>query len=259
MADLKIKENNNEQNKEDILIEVKNVTMKYKITKDKIDNIKEFVIRLIKGKVQYEERLVLDDVSLKVKRGESLGILGKNGAGKSTILKIISGILPPTSGEVFVKGSIIPMLNIGGGFDQNASGRENIYLSGAIYGHTRKEMDLVIDDIIKFADLGDQIKDPVKNYSSGQKSRLAFAIAVHNKPDIILIDEVLSVGDNEFQIKCKNKMLELREQGVTFIVVSHSKSAFELLCSRAIFIKNGKIELEGTIEQAWNEYSKPQE
>ncbi|MCR4660484.1 MAG: ABC transporter ATP-binding protein, partial [Clostridia bacterium] len=234
MAEIENKDLQLNNTDEDILIEMKNVSMNYKITKDKIDSIKEYFIRLVKGKIKYSQRVVLQDVSLSVKRGESLGILGKNGAGKSTILKIMSGILPPTSGEVLVKGTLIPMLNISGCFDPNATGKENIYLNGAIYGHSRKEMDKVYDDIVKFADIEEHINERVKTYSSGQRSRLAFAIAVHNKPDIILVDEVLSVGDADFQAKCRNKMLELRQQGVTFIVVSHSKSALDLLCSRAV-------------------------
>lgn len=240
----------------DVLINVENVSMTYRLPTQKIDSIKEYVIRFLKRKLKYRNYEVLDDVSLQIYRGESIAIVGKNGVGKSTLLRIVAGIIPPTKGKVTVCGTIVPMLNIGAGFDTNASGRENVFLNGAILGYSRKEMLDKYDAIVDFAELHDFMEVPIKNYSSGMISRLGFAIAVNTSPDIILVDEILAVGDSKFREKCGRKMKELQEKGVTFVVVSHSKAQVKLLCQRAILIENKKIVLDGDVDTVYAQYEK---
>lgn len=245
-----------ERNEKDILIKVEHVTMNYRMPTQKVDSLKEYVIRFLKRKLKYREFNVLNDVSLNIYRGESVAIVGRNGAGKSTLLRIVAGIIPPTSGKVTINGTMVPMLNIGAGFDYDATGRENIFLNGAILGHTKKEMEEKYDDIVKFAELEDFMEIPIKNYSSGMTARLGFAIAVNNRPDIIIVDEVLAVGDSAFHEKCSAKMKELQQSGVTFVIVSHSKAAVKMLCERAIYIKDRKIALDGDIDTVYAAYEK---
>ena len=228
----------------EVLIDVDHVSMHYHLPAQKVTSLKEFVVKFLKRQLKYRDFHVLDDVSMKIYRGESVAILGRNGVGKSTLLKIVSGIIPCTSGNVTVNGSIVPMLQVGAGFDPEATGRENVFLNGAILGYTKKEMEAKYDEIVKFAEIPDFMNVPVKNYSSGMKSRLGFAIAVNSHPDLIIIDEVLSVGDSQFQNKCRQKMIELKQSGVTFVVVSHSKAAVKMLCDRIIFIKDHRIEAD---------------
>lgn len=173
--------------------------MNYRLPTEKVDSIKEYVIRFLKGKLKYREYSVLEDVSFDIYRGESVAIVGRNGVGKSTLLKIISGIIPPTSGNITVNGTMVPMLNIGAGFDDNASGKENVFLNGAILGYSKKEMENKYDEIVEFSELGEFMNVPIKNYSSGMLSRLGFAIAVNTSPDVILVDEILAVGDAKFR------------------------------------------------------------
>ena len=243
-----------EEKEKDLLIKIEHVSMTYRMTAQKVDNLKEFVIRFLKRKLKYKKHEVLDDVSFNIYRGESVAIVGKNGAGKSTLLRIVAGIIPPTSGKVSVYGTMVPMLNIGAGFDANASGRENVFLNGAIMGYTRKEMEAKYDEIVEFSELGEFMDTPIKNYSSGMTARLGFSIAVNSKPDIIIVDEVLAVGDAKFHQKCNDKMKELQREGVTFVIVSHSRSAVEMLCNRAEYIKDRKIAIDGTIEDVYQMY-----
>ena len=243
-----------EENGKEILIKIEHVSMTYRMTAQKVDNLKEFVIRFLKRKLKYKKHEVLDDVSFNIYRGESVAIVGKNGAGKSTLLRIVAGIIPPTSGKVSVYGSMVPMLNIGSGFDYNASGKENVFLNGAIMGYTRKEMEAKYDEIVEFSELGEFMDTPIKNYSSGMTARLGFAIAVNSKPDIIIVDEVLAVGDAKFHLKCNEKMKQLQREGVTFVIVSHSRSAVEMLCDRAVYIKDRKIAIDGDIESVYAMY-----
>lgn len=245
-----------ERNEKDILIKVEHVTMNYRMPTQKVDSLKEYVIRFLKRKLKYREFNVLNDVSLNIYRGESVAIVGRNGAGKSTLLRIVAGIIPPTSGKVTINGTMVPMLNIGAGFDYDASGKENVFLNGAILGYTKKEMEEKYDDIVKFAELEDFMEVPIKNYSSGMTARLGFAIAVNSKPDIIIVDEVLAVGDATFRAKCSAKMKELQQSGVTFVIVSHSKTSVKMLCERAIYIKDRKISLDGDIDTVYAEYEK---
>lgn len=237
-----------------VLIELDNVTVSYKLPTQKLDGLKDYVIKLFKGNLRYRKYEVLDSVSLKIYAGESIALVGRNGVGKSTLLRTIAQIIPPEKGRVKVNGTLIPMLNVGAGFDMNASGKENVFINGALLGYSKKEMESKYRSIVEFAELEDFMSVPVKNYSSGMTSRLGFAIAVSAEPDVILVDEVLAVGDVQFRIKCAKKMEELQKKGVTFVVVSHSKQQVKQLCKRAILIKDKKIALDGTVDEIYNAY-----
>lgn len=234
---------------EDILVDVRGVGMKFKMPTEKIDNIKEYFVKLIQGKLHYRNFEALKNVNLQVRRGESLGLIGRNGAGKSTLLRIIAGIIEPTSGNVRTRGNMVPLLNLGAGFDSDATGKENIFLNGAMLGFSRKEMQKKYDSIVEFSELGDFMNVPIKNYSQGMLSKLGFSIAVDVNPDLLLIDEILSVGDAVFQKKCAQKIEELRVNGTTFIVVSHSLEQIKSLCQKAVYIKNGVVAHSGEVNE----------
>lgn len=239
-----------------ILIEVNDVGMRFRMPAERIDNMKEYFIKLIKGKLKYRDFNVLNGINLQIRRGESLGLIGRNGAGKSTLLRIIAGIIEPTRGYVQTRGNMVPLLNLGAGFDGNATGKENIFLNGAILGFSKKEMQKKYDSIVEFAELKDFMNVPIKNYSSGMLSRLGFAIAVDVSPDILLIDEILAVGDTPFQRKCAEKIDELRNNGTTFIVVSHSMEQIKRLCPKSIYLKGGKIIMSGDTDEVAAQYLK---
>lgn len=239
-----------------ILLDVCHVGMKFKLPTERIDNLKEFCIKLVKGQLHYQNFVALKDVTFQVRRGQSIGLIGRNGAGKSTLLKIISGIIEPTAGYVQTRGNIVPLLKLGAGFDFNATGRENVYLNGAMLGFSRREMKKKYDSIVAFAELEKFMNVPLKNYSQGMISRLGFAIAVDVNPDILLIDEILAVGDAVFQKKCADKIDELRKNGTTFIVVSHSTSQILRLCQNAIYLKDGNVVKYGTAQEVVAEYQK---
>lgn len=240
----------------DILLDVCHVGMKFKLPTERIDNLKEFCIKLVKGQLHYQNFVALKDITFQVRRGQSIGLIGRNGAGKSTLLKIISGIIEPTAGYVQTRGNIVPLLKLGAGFDFNATGRENVYLNGAMLGFSRREMKKKYDSIVAFAELEKFMNVPLKNYSQGMISRLGFAIAVDVNPDILLIDEILAVGDAVFQKKCADKIDELRKNGTTFIVVSHSASQILRLCQNAIYLKDGNVVKYGTAQEVVAEYQK---
>ena len=240
----------------DILLDVCHVGMKFKLPTERIDNIKEFCIKLVKGQLHYQNFVALKDITFQVRRGQSIGLIGRNGAGKSTLLKIISGIIEPTAGYVQTRGNIVPLLKLGAGFDFNATGRENVYLNGAMLGFSRHEMKKKYDSIVEFAELEKFMNVPLKNYSQGMISRLGFAIAVDVNPDVLLIDEILAVGDAVFQKKCANKIDEMRKNGTTFIVVSHSTSQILRLCQNAIYLKDGNVVKYGTSQEVVSEYQK---
>ena len=205
----------------DIAIEVNDVSMHFNLMVERVDSIKEYVIKLIKGKLLYNDFVALSHVSFDVKKGEVVGLVGLNGAGKSTLLKIIAGVLKPTEGKVITKGTIAPLIEVGAGFDPELTARENVYLNGAILGHDRKFMDSKFDEIIDFAELQNFVDVPVKNFSSGMYARLGFAIATMVQPDILIVDEVLSVGDYKFQKKCEDRIQAMLDKGVTVVLVSH--------------------------------------
>ena len=204
------------------MIEVSDVTMRFRMNADKIMSLKEFVTAALRGKLEYQDFTALDHVSFEVKKGETFGLIGRNGAGKSTILKVISGILKPTSGSVTCYGNVVPMLELGSGFDFDLTGRENIFLNGAILGYSEKFLREKYNEIVEFSELGEFIDAPIRNYSSGMLARLAFSVATVVKPEILIVDEILSVGDAAFQEKSRKRMLELMGGGTTVLFVSHS-------------------------------------
>lgn len=239
----------------DIAINVEHLTMEFKVSNDKIDTIKEYVIRTIKrNKRQAKTVKVLDDISFTVKRGEKLGILGFNGAGKSTLLRIIAGIYEPTAGEISINGKVAPLLELSAGFDKNYSGKDNIYLNGALLSMDKEYLDSKYDEIVEYSELGDYINFPVKNYSKGMKAKLGFSIATLIDPDILIIDEILSVGDIKFRKKSGEKINEMMAEGVTVLLVSHSINQVRRICDRCIWIDNGKLIMEGTSEEVCNAY-----
>lgn len=241
---------------DDTIIEVSNVSMEFFTRDEKIDNLKELFVRLIKGKAKRRAVKVLNDVSFSVKKGESIGLIGHNGAGKSTLLKLIAEIYKPTKGTVKVRGKVAPLLNLGAGFDPESSAKENVYLNGAILGYSRKEIAKKYEEIVEFAELGDYMHIPIKNFSSGMVARLGFAIAIDVNPDILLVDEILSVGDENFRQKCARKMNELREKGVTFVIVSHNMGQVKALCQKAIWIENSEVMAYGNVNEVCEKYQK---
>lgn len=236
------------------IIELKNVTMKYNLAQEKIESIKEYFIKLVKGQLLFQEFIALNDVSLEIEQGDIFGIVGLNGSGKSTMLKIISGILQPTTGKVKVMGSISPLIELGAGFDPDLTARENIFLNGLILGHTKALMRSKFDEIIDFAELHQFIDVPIKNFSSGMYARLGFSVATIVKPDILIVDEILSVGDFRFQEKCENRIRELMRNGTTVIIVSHSLDQIKKLCKHALWLDKGKVKMLGEVEAVCRVY-----
>ena len=237
------------EEKIDVLIDVDHIDMEFILNKQKVDNLKEFVIRKIKGNIEVAKFKALDDITFQVRKGERLAIMGLNGAGKSTLLKAIVGVYKPTAGKVTKHGVMAPLIELGAGFDPEYTGKENIYLYGAILGYSREFLDTKIQDIIDFSELGDFINVPLKNYSSGMKSRLGFSIATAVEPDILILDEVLSVGDAKFRRKSLAKVQSMFDHGVTVLFVSHSIDQVLAICDRAILLQKGKIIAEGTAEE----------
>lgn len=239
------------------MIKVEHVTMRFRMANDKIESLKETVVAFLSGKLKYEEFTALEDVSFDVKKGEVVGIIGRNGAGKSTLLKIISGVLKPTSGSVSVKGNIVPMLELGSGFDPELTGKENIYLNGAILGYSAEFLKEKYDEIVDFSELGEFINMPIRNYSSGMMMRLAFSVATVVCPEILIVDEILSVGDEGFQNKSKARMLELMGGGTTVLFVSHSIEQIEEMCDRVVWLDQHKVRMIGATNEvcaAYREY-----
>lgn len=239
---------------EEYIIEVDNVSMEFYTRDEKIDNLKELIVRLIKGKAQRKTVKVLNDVSFKLKKGESIGLIGHNGAGKSTLLKLIAEIYRPTKGTVKVNGKVAPLLNLGAGFDPESTAKENVYLNGAILGYPKREIAKKYKEIVEFAELEDHMHIPIKNFSSGMVARLGFAIAIDVNPDILLVDEILSVGDENFRRKCAQKVNELRENGVTFVIVSHNMQQIKSLCQKAIWIENSEVMAYGDVGEVCEKY-----
>lgn len=236
-------------------IEVKNVSMLFHLNKERVDNAKEYFVRLLTRKLSYTEFWALRDISFKIEKGDRVGVLGFNGAGKSTLLKTIAGVLKPTMGSVKVSGVIAPMLELGAGFDMNYSGAENIYLYGTTMGFSRKFIDEKFDEIVEFSELGEFIDAPLKSYSSGMKSRLGFSIATAVKPDILILDEVLSVGDAAFREKSEQRVLDMMKDGVTVLFVSHSADTVKRICNKAIILSKGQLIAEGDVDEICDIYT----
>ena len=233
-------------------IEAINVKKRFKVYLDKGSSMKEKL--LFRSRNRHEDRWVLKGVSFEVKKGETFGLIGRNGAGKSTILKVISGILKPTSGSVTCYGNVVPMLELGSGFDFDLTGRENIFLNGAILGYSEKFLREKYNEIVEFSELGEFIDAPIRNYSSGMLARLAFSVATVVKPEILIVDEILSVGDAAFQEKSRKRMLELMGGGTTVLFVSHSIQQVREMCSRVLWLEQGKVKMLETVEDVCNAY-----
>ena len=237
------------------MIEVKDVSMRFRMANDRINSIKEYTIQLLKGKLEYNEFEALKHVSFDVERGEVVGLIGHNGAGKSTMLKVISGILKPTEGSVVVRGNIAPMLELGSGFDFDMTGRENIFLNGAILGYSKEFLESKYDEIVAFSEIGQFIDVPLRNYSSGMIARLAFSVATVVVPEILIVDEVLSVGDADFQEKSRKRMMELMGGGTTVLLVSHNIKQVEEMCNHVVWLEHGQVQMFGDTQMVCDAYA----
>lgn len=238
------------------MIEVDHVTMRFRMNNDKILSLKEFITTALRGRLEYQDFTALEDVSFTVNKGETLGLIGRNGAGKSTMLKVISGILKPTQGSVVTHGNVVPMLELGSGFDFDLTGRENIFLNGAILGYSEEFLKEKYQEIVDFSELGQFIESPIRNYSSGMLARLAFSVATVVHPDILIVDEILSVGDAQFQEKSRKRMMELMGGGTTVLFVSHSIDQIRQMCSRVLWLEHGKTRMIGLANEVCDEYGR---
>lgn len=241
------------------VVDADHVTIRFNLSSEKINNLKEYAIKLVKHQLMFQEFLALDDVSLKVKKGEAWGLIGTNGSGKSTFLKTIAGILKPYKGSVKVKGRIAPMIELGAGFDGDLTARENIYMNGTLLGHSREFMDEHFDEIVEFANIKKFLDSPVKNFSSGMKARLGFAVATVDCPDVLIVDEALEVGDMNFRKKCRDRMAELLEGGTTLLFVSHNIKTVREVCDHAIWLDKGKTRMSGDVKTVCDAYQEEQD
>lgn len=241
---------------QETIISVEHVSMRFNLSSEKFDSFKEYVIKSLKKQVSYDEFWALKDVSFDVKRGDSLGLIGLNGSGKSTMLKTIAGVLKPTKGKVTVGGNIAPLIELGAGFDMDLTARENVFLNGALLGYNRAQMEAQYEDIVEFSELRDFMDVPVKNFSSGMVSRLAFAIATISIPDILIVDEVLSVGDFRFQEKCEARIQNMKDQGTTILFVSHSIEQVKKICNKVVWLDHGVLKMFGDAEEICGVYEK---
>ncbi len=237
-------------------IEVCNVSMFFRMTTQKISSLKEFAIKKLKRQVEYKEFVALDDVSFTIQKGEVVGLVGLNGSGKSTTLKIVSGIIKPTKGTVKVNGTISPLIELGAGFDFELTARENVYLNGSVLGFSHSEMEAKMQDIIEFSELEKFMDVPIKNFSSGMVARLGFSIATNVVPEILIVDEVLAVGDFLFQQKCEKRINELMSGGTTVLIVSHAIDQIERLCDKVVWLDHGKVKMIGATAEVCAEYKK---
>jgi ABC-2 type transport system ATP-binding protein len=241
----------------DIIIKADHVSMRFNLASEKVDNMKEYFIRRLKRKVNTDDEFwALQDVSFQIEKGESVALIGLNGCGKSTMLKTIAGVLKPTKGKVTINGSIAPMIELGAGFDMDLTARENVYLNGAILGYNKEQMRSYYDDIVEFSELTDFMDVPVKNFSSGMLARLAFSIATIGKPDILIVDEVLSVGDFRFQEKCEKRIHGMMKEDTTILFVSHSIAQVKKICKRAIWLEKGHIREDGASEEVGSRFER---
>jgi ABC-type polysaccharide/polyol phosphate transport system ATPase subunit len=240
------------------VIVLNNISVQYRTPEEVIGTFKEYAIQLLKRKVRFREFKALDDVDLQVYEGEILGIIGRNGAGKSTLLKVISRVLIPSAGRVRIRGHVSPLLELGAGFHPELTGRENVYLNGTLLGHTRREIDERLPEIIEFAELGAFIDSPLRTYSSGMAARLGFSVATAWQPEILILDEILSVGDEGFRQKCQVRMQNYRDLGTTTLLVTHDSATVETLCSRAVWLDHGQIKAIGPSRDVVNLYRQSQ-
>ena len=234
---------------EEYVVDVEDLTIRFNLASEKVDNLKEYVIKMIKHELMFQEFLALKHVNLKVKSGEAWGLIGTNGSGKSTLLKACCGILKPYTGTVTTRGKIAPLIELGAGFDMNMTARENVFLNGTVLGHSRKFMEEHFNEIIDFAELQDFLDVPIKNFSSGMQARLGFAIATMVRPDILVVDEILSVGDYQFQQKCYKRMEEMLSNGTTLLYVSHDVKSVRKLCDHAIWLDKGDVRMSGIVKE----------
>ena len=237
-----------------VMIDVDHVTIRFNLSNQKVDNIKEYFVKLVKRELMFQEFLAVNDVSFQVRQGEAWGLIGTNGSGKSTMLKTISGILKPYKGTVTVNGSVAPLIELGAGFDPELSARENIFLNGCVLGHSEKFMQEHFDEIVDFAEIHKFLDSPLKNYSSGMRARLGFSVATMVKPDILIVDEILSVGDYKFRKKCEARMKELLSGGTTLLYVSHSIDEVKRLCDHALWIDKGVARMQGDAKTVCDAY-----
>ena len=237
-----------------IMVDVDHVTVRFNLANQKVDNLKEYCIRMLKKELLFQEFFAVKDVSFQIRRGEAWGIVGSNGSGKSTILKAVSGILKPWKGSITVNGSIAPLIELGAGFDGNLTARENIFLNGCILGHSEKYMKEHFDEIVEFAGLEKFLDSPIKNYSSGMKARLGFAVATSIKPDLLIVDEILSVGDFRFRKKCEQRIQEMLDRGTTLLYVSHTMPEVLRICQKAMWMDKGVIRMSGSAEEVCDAY-----
>lgn len=233
---------------------VENASIRFNLSKEKVDNLKEYVVKFFKRELFFQEFFALSDISFTVKKGEAWGLIGNNGAGKSTLLKLISGILKPYQGSVHVCGKISPLIELGAGFDAEMTARENIYLNGAVLGYSESFMREHFEEIVEFAEIEKFLDVPIKNFSSGMTARLGFSIATIVKPDILIVDEVLSVGDYSFQKKCEERMDELLSGGATLLYVSHSIDSVLELCKKAAWLEYGRMKMQGGAQEVCSAY-----
>ena len=248
--------NKSKKKKDDIAISVKNVTKEFIVYEDKAYFLKERLANLKRNRKT--KHVVLNDISLDIKKGESVALIGVNGSGKSTLLKLLNKIIYPEKGDIKINGKVSSMIELGAGFNTDFTGRENIYFNASMYGLGKKDVDPIIDKIIEFSELGDFIESPVRTYSSGMYMRLAFSIAVNVQADILLIDEILAVGDAHFQAKCLDKMKELKAEGKTMVFVSHNTTQIKSFCDRALWIRKGEIVMDGPTDDVLKKYIEEQ-
>lgn len=239
---------------QDIAIDVQNLSVRFNLANQKVDNLKEYFIKLVKHELMFQEFMALQDITFQVKKGEAWGIIGTNGSGKSTLLKTISGILKPYKGTVTVNGTVAPLIELGAGFDGNMTARENIFLNGCVLGHSEKYMKEHFDEIVEFADIGQFLDSPIKNYSSGMKARLGFSVATMVKPDILIVDEILAVGDFKFRKKCEERMAGMLQGGTTLLYVSHSIKDILKMCSHVLWLDKGRMVACGDAKEICKAY-----
>lgn len=242
--------------KDDVTIRLEGVCLCYRLAKQRIPSLKEYAIHFLRGALSYEKLWALKDVDLTVRRGETLGIVGRNGAGKSTLLKVISRVLKPSKGTAMIKGRLAPILELGSGFDYELTGLENIYLNALLLGHSKREIQEKIDEIIDFSGLGDFIRSPLRNYSSGMQARLGFSIATAWLPDVLILDEVLSVGDATFNEKCEERIQRFHDAGTTVLLVSHSPMAVTKNCTRCVWLDDGRVRADGATREVLDLYNR---